>query len=115
MPRLPVTTRQGVVLVDSDAITHAVLEDELVTVLHQRRALPRPTSRSRSCRSGCLSERFERVHRRALLNLDAGGAAGAAGDGRLPRAHRGGHTVEVSRQSARDLRKRLGLRKAGDE
>ena len=32
LSRLPISTRQGVMLIDPETITHAVLEDELVTV-----------------------------------------------------------------------------------
>ncbi len=112
--RLPVTTRQGVVLLDPAQVTHAVLEDELVTVF---------TKDARYLTDFSLQElverlpkgAFERVHRRALLNLEAvARLEPVESGGYLARTH-AGQTVEVSRQAARDLRKRLGLRKASDD
>ncbi len=122
--RLPITTRQGVVLVDPESISHAVLEGELVTVfagaekyltdyslneLEERLGkggdFPRPPG-------GAV---FERVHRRALLNLKAVARLEPLETGGYFARTHSGHSVEVSRQAARDLRKRLGLRKANDE
>lgn len=107
--RLPVETRNGVVLLDPAQISHASLDGELVTVFSgQGDYLTDCTLNELQAR--LPAERFERVHRRALLNLehvtrleplDTGGY--------LARTHRG-HAIEVSRQSARELRKRLGLR-----
>jgi two-component system, LytTR family, response regulator len=112
--RLPITTRAGVVLVDPSAISHAVLEGELVTVY----AGPEKYLTDYSLNE--LEERlgrgrFERVHRRALLNLThVARLEPLETGGYFARTH-AGHSVEVSRQSARDLRKRLGLRKGADE
>jgi two-component system, LytTR family, response regulator len=112
LSRLAVTTRQGVVLLDPSSITHATLEDELVTVftdegqhltdftlqdLHQR--LPN----------------FERVHRRSLLNLDAVARLEPLETGGYTARTHAGLTVEISRQAARALRKRLGLRKGHED
>ena len=110
LDRLPVRTRRGIVLLDPAEISHAVLEGELVTIhAAGERYLSDDSLQTLSER--LPADRFERVHRRALLNLahvirletnDAGGllARTAAGD-----------TVEVSRRSARELRRRLGLRR----
>lgn len=115
LERLAVTTRQGVVLLDPAAVTHAVLEDELVTVFTgDAKYLTDFTLQDLQDR---LPEgRFERVHRRALLNLEAvARLEPLETGGYLARTH-GGQTVEISRQSARELRRRLGLRKpAGEE
>jgi two-component system LytT family response regulator len=109
--RLAVTTRQGVVLLDPQAITHATLEDELVTVF-TRDAQHLTDFTLQELAERLPPERFERVHRRALLNLEAvARLEPLETGGYLARTHTG-HTVEVSRQAARDLRKRLGLRKA---
>jgi two-component system LytT family response regulator len=113
LSRLAITTRQGVVLLDPAAITHATLEDELVTVFTQEaQHLTDFTLQE-------LHERlptFERVHRRALLNMNAvAKLEPLETDGYTARTH-GGQAVEISRQAARELRKRLGLRKGpGDE
>ncbi len=114
LSRLAVTTRQGVVLLDPATITHATLDDELVTVF---------TTTASHLTDFTLQDlverlpagKFERVHRRALLNLEAvARLEPLETGGYLARTH-GGHSVEVSRQAARDLRRRLGLRKPAGE
>lgn len=113
LDRIPVQTRQGVVLVPPDEVTHATLEGELVT-LHTKDAhyLTDATLQELHER---LGERVERVHRRALLNVNAVARLEPLDTGgylaRLP----SGASVEVSRQAARELRKRLGLRKGPGE
>jgi two-component system LytT family response regulator len=109
---LPVTTRNGIVLLSPSEITHAVLDDELVTI-HTTKAeyLTDFTLQDLETR---LAGVAERVHRKALLNLahvaclepcETGGFVARTSNGKL---------VQVSRQAARDLRRRLGLR-GGDE
>ncbi|CAN5427148.1 LytTR family DNA-binding domain-containing protein [soil metagenome] len=111
--RLAVTTRAGVVLVDPKAITHAVLDGVLVTLstidadfvtdftLHDlERKVPH----------------LLRVHRRALLDLAHITRLEPIETGGYVARTARGHSIEVSRQAARDLRKALGLRKApGDD
>lgn len=112
--RLPITTRQGVVLVDPGTISHAVLEDELVTVFAgSEKYLTDYSLNELEERLG--KGRFERVHRRALLNLSHVARLEPLETGGYFARTTGGHSVEVSRQAARDLRKRLGLRKGNDE
>jgi two-component system LytT family response regulator len=114
IPRLPVQTRQGVVLLDPSSVTHAVLEGELVTV-HTKDSQFLTDYSLNDLEQRLPAGRFERVHRRALLNLEAvARLEPLETGGYLARTH-SGHSVEVSRQAARDLRKRLGLRKADDE
>jgi two-component system LytT family response regulator len=109
LDRLAIRTRQGIVLLDPKAVSHAVLEGELVTVVADgatylsdnplnelQERLPRDT--------------FERVHRRALLNLAHVARLEPLETGGFLAHTRGGHAVEVSRQAARELRKRLRLR-----
>ncbi|AEI62393.1 LytR/AlgR family response regulator transcription factor [Corallococcus macrosporus] len=112
--RLPIPTRQGIVLVDPEAISHAALEDELVTVFTTQGDFLTDFTLNELVEK-LPSEHFHRVHRRALLNLthvarleplDTGGY--------LARTLRG-HAVEVSRQSARELRRMLGLRRGVEE
>lgn len=114
LARLPIPTRQGIVLVDPETISHASLEDELVTVFTTQGDFLTDFT-LQELADKLPSESFHRVHRRALLNLahvtrleplETGGF--------LARTARG-HAVEVSRQSARELRKRLGLRKGSEE
>lgn len=114
LSRLAVTTRQGVVLLDPTTITHATLDDELVTVFTT--AGSHLTDFTLQDLVDRLPEgKFERVHRRALLNLEAvARLEPLETGGYLARTH-AGQTVEVSRQSARELRRRLGLRKPQGE
>jgi two-component system LytT family response regulator len=112
--RLPVTTRQGIVLVDPRTITHASLDGELVTLV---------TTQAEYLTDFTLQElldklppgQFERVHRRAIVNLEHVSRLEPVETGGFIARTSRGHAVEVSRQSARDLRKRLGLRKAPDD
>jgi two-component system LytT family response regulator len=111
--RFPVATRAGIVLVAPGDVVSATLDGELVKL----RTTKGDFFSDDSLQS--LAERLdgtlERVHRRALVNL--------AHVTRLEPMVTGGyvaHTVlgdgvEVSRQAARALRKRLGLRRSDDE
>ncbi len=107
--RLAIPTRSGIVLLDPREITHAVLEGELVTIYTPAGEFL--TDQSLQALQDRLPDTVVRVHRKALLSLvhvtklenaDTGGMIAHV----LP-----GHRVEVSRQAARALRKRLGLRK----
>jgi two-component system LytT family response regulator len=107
--RLALPTRQGIVLVDPGDVTHAQLADELVTVYAAGQAYLSALS-LQEIETRLPPTTFVRVHRRALVNLkhivrllpnEVGGFVAEIS---------GGHSVEVSRQAARDLRKLLGLR-----
>jgi two-component system LytT family response regulator len=105
--RLAIETREGVLLLDPAEITCAELDGALVTIhVGERRVLT-------DLPLGELEERlpssFHRVHRRALLNLDHVTLLEPTPTGGYVARTRGGHTVEVSRQAARDLRRALGL------
>jgi two-component system LytT family response regulator len=111
LARLAIATRQGVVLVDPARVHCALLEDELVTV-HTADGSYLTDFTLQELQERLAGAAFERVHRRALLNLEAvARLEPLETGGYLARTH-GGVTVEVSRQSARELRRRLGLRKA---
>ena len=104
----------GVTLLDPATITHAVLEDELVTVYTAGASfLTDFTLQELQERLGAVG--VERVHRRALLNLAAVTQLVPLETGGYLARTTGGQSVEVSRQSARALRRRLGLRKAPGE
>ncbi|WP_434387482.1 LytR/AlgR family response regulator transcription factor [Melittangium boletus] len=114
LDRLPIPTRQGIVLVAPEAISHATLEDELVTVFTAQGDYLTDFSLQELVER-LPAEGFHRVHRRALLNLaHVTRLEPLETGGYLARTGRG-HTVEVSRQSARELRRRLGLRRGGEE
>lgn len=114
LERLPISSRKGIVLLDPNEITHAVLDGELVSVFTvTERHLTDATLQE-------LQERleghgFERVHRRALLHLGRVARLVPLETGGFLAETQGGQSVEISRQVARELRKRLGLRKAAED
>lgn len=112
--RLPVSTRQGIVLVDPKLITHAVLEGELVT-LHTLNGQLISDFTLRELEQRLTDARFFRVHRGAILNLAHVSRLEPLDTGGYVARTANGGSVAVSRQSARELRRRLGLRKPADE
>lgn len=107
--RLALPTRQGIVLVDPRDITHAELADELVTVHAAGQAYLGAMS-LQDLESRLPPSQFVRVHRRAIVNLQQVVRLVPNEVGGFVAETRGGHAVEVSRQAARELRRRLGLR-----
>lgn len=106
--RLAIPTRGGIVLVDPRQVSHAVLDGELVTV-----ATPQGdhlTDMSLQELEGKLPACFMRVHRRALLNLEAVVRLEPTESGGYLACTARGDRVQVSRQAARELRRALGLR-----
>jgi two-component system LytT family response regulator len=106
--RLAIATRSGIVLVDPREVSHALLDGELVSIVTTGATYLSDEP------LGALQERlprelFERVHRRALLNLEHVVRLEPNDVGGFVAHTRGGASVEVSRQAARELRKRLGL------
>jgi two-component system LytT family response regulator len=107
--RLALPTRDGVRLLDPSHVTHAIFDGSLVTVHHAGEALLTELTLT-DLEARLPASRFERVHRRALLNLErverlvdqpTGGYVAVTDDG---------SQIEISRQAARKLRRRLGLR-----
>ena len=96
-------------LLAPEEISHAQLDGALVTVHTTRGAflcdLPLQELAERLGPHG-----FLRVHRRALLNLAKVVRLEPAETGGFLARTADGQAVEVSRQAARDLRRRLGLR-----
>jgi two-component system LytT family response regulator len=111
--RLPVPTRAGVVLIDPKAISHAVLDGVLVTIVTSHGEYVTDAALGELERK--LPETFLRVHRKALVNLEQVVRLEPIETGGYLAHMAGGRQVEVSRQSARDLRKWLGLRKGPEE
>ena len=109
LDRLALPTRQGVVLLDPRDVIQAVLDGELVTV-YTRDAKYLSALSLQELENRLSGDRFARVHRRALVNLEHVVRLDPTEVGGYTARTTGGHTVEVSRQAARDLRKRLGLR-----
>lgn len=114
LARLPIVTHAGVVLVDFDDISHAEFDGVLVTI-HRRGGEPLLTELTLQDLAQRLPEpRFDRVHRRALVNLGEVTMLLPQDTGGFVAVMRGGAQVVVSRQSARRLRRWLGLGKSGD-
>jgi two-component system LytT family response regulator len=108
LARLAVATRGGIVLLDPRHVSHALLEGELVTIVADSGSYLSAEALS-DLQERLPRELFERVHRRALLNLEHVVRLEPLETGGFVAHTRAGHAIEVSRQSARELRKRLGL------
>jgi two-component system, LytTR family, response regulator len=106
--RLAVPTRSGIVLVAPSEISHAVWDGAIVTIHTSARNLLADTS-LQELAAKLPSETFERVHRRAIVNLDHVAVLEPTEAGGYIARLSGGAAVEVSRQAARRLRRRLGL------
>ncbi len=113
LARLALPTAKGVLLLDPSSITHARFDGALVTVSTDRgpviadgslNELEKKLARVTGEPSG-----FERVHRRALLNLARVERLEPVDTGGFVACTDRGERVPVSRQVARRLRKRLGL------
>ena len=105
--RLAIPSGGDVVLVDAAAITHAVFDGNLVTVHADGESwLADGTLQDLERRLGTT---LVRVHRRALLNLNHVTRLRSLSTGGYVAIVGGGQEVPVSRQSARELRKQLGL------
>jgi two-component system, LytTR family, response regulator len=114
LDRLAVPTCQGIVLVPIREISHAELgDDELVTIHAASGAIL--TDFSLQDLEKKLPDCFQRVHRRALLNLDHVARLEPTETGGFVARTTFGQSVVVSRQAARNLRARFGLRKAKDD
>jgi two-component system LytT family response regulator len=107
--RLAIPTRQGIVLLDPHEVSHAVIENELVT-LHTARGPLVTDIPLQELEARLPPGRFERVHRRALVNFAEVVRLEPVETGGFVARMRDGAGVEVSRQAARDLRRRLGMK-----
>lgn len=107
--RLALPTRQGIVLVDPADVSHAELDGELVTV-HTAAGPILSALSLQDLEARLTGGPFARVHRRTLVNLEQIMRLEPNEVGGFIARMRGGQAVEVSRQAARDLRRRLGLR-----
>ena len=107
--RLALPTRHGIVLVDPADVSHAELDGELVTVYTVTGPILSALS-LQDLEARLAGGPFARVQRRALVNLEQIVRLEPNEVGGFIARMRGGQAVEVSRQAARDLRRRLGLR-----
>lgn len=111
--RLAVATRGGLVVLDPLEVSHAEFDGSLVTI-HRTRGEPLLSDGSLQDIADRLpADVFERVHRRALLNLREIELLESQPTGGFVAVTRAGGRVPVSRQSARRLRRWLGVGKQG--
>ena len=103
---LAVPGARGVALIDVGAVTHAILVGESLEIHAGPRVWFSDASLSELERR-LPADRFVRVHRRALLALDAVELLRPTEDGGYTACVRGGAEVPVSRAAARALRRRL--------
>jgi len=108
--KLAIATHDGAALVNPGDVTHATFDGALVTVHTAARSIL--TDDTLQDLEGKLASAgdFERVHRRAILNLDHVERLESVDSGGYVACLSTGKRVDVSRQSARKLRRRLGLR-----
>jgi len=106
--RLPVTTRQGIRLIDPRDLSHAIFDGELVT-LHTTSGPLLTDFSLQDLEDRLPAGSFERVHRRALINLEKLACLDPVDTGGYTARMHAGDLVPISRQAARRLRRRLGL------
>ncbi|MBX3226009.1 MAG: response regulator transcription factor [Labilithrix sp.] len=110
LAKLAIATHDGAALVSPAEVTHATFDGTLVTVhTSTRTILTDDTLQDLEAKLGRAGS-FERVHRRAILNLDHVERLESVDSGGYVACLPQGKRVDVSRQSARKLRRRLGLR-----
>lgn len=109
LTKLAIATHDGAALVDPDDVTHATFDGALVTVHTASRAILTDDT-LQDLEAKLPKGPFERVHRRALVNLEHVERLESVDTGGYVACLSTGKRVDVSRQSARRLRRRLGLR-----
>jgi two-component system, LytTR family, response regulator len=108
LARLAIETKAGVVLLVPDEVTHAIFDGQLVTV-HTKDKAYLSDATLQELEDKLPKGHFERVHRRAIVNLhQVERLEPVLSGGYVARLH-GGKTADVSRQAARKLRRRLGI------
>jgi two-component system LytT family response regulator len=109
LPRLPVSTREGVVLLDPATLSHAVFDGVLVTLVTRDGRQHLTDASLQEIAARLPADRFVRAHRRALLNLHEVALLRPTDSGGYLAITHAGQEVPVSRQTARKLRRALGL------
>ncbi len=107
--KIAIASRGGVSLVSPSDITHATFDGALVTIHTAARSVLTDDS-LQDLEAKLPHGPFERVHRRAIVNLDHVDRLESASSGGYVAYLSTGKQVDVSRQSPRRLRRRLGLR-----
>jgi two-component system LytT family response regulator len=104
---LALPTRKGLRLLPRDSLSAAILDDTALYVLAGEERIMVDLS-LQELEARLPDPPFVRVHRRALLNLEQVELLEDLDTGGYLARLKGGQTVAVSRQSARELRRRLG-------
>jgi two-component system, LytTR family, response regulator len=107
--KLAIATHDGAALVNPADVTHATFDGALVTVHTADRSILTDDT-LQDLEAKLPPGPFERVHRRAIVNLDHVDRLESVDSGGYVACLSTGKRVDVSRQSARRLRRRLGLR-----
>jgi two-component system LytT family response regulator len=107
--KLAIATHDGAALVSPGDVTHATFDGALVTVHTAARSILTDDT-LQDLEAKLPKGPFERVHRRAIVNLDHVDRLESVDSGGYVACLSTGKRVDVSRQSARRLRRRLGLR-----
>jgi two-component system LytT family response regulator len=108
LDRIAIESRGELRLVPTGDISHAIVDGELVTVWAGGEAIVTELTLSDLARR-LPAGAFERVHRRALLQLGHVDRLRPLPTGGYLAITRDGQEVPVSRQAARALRRRLGI------
>lgn len=106
--KIAIETAKGIVFIAPDEISHAEYDGFLVTLHVGDRFIATDLSLT-ELETRLAPSRFERVHRRHLLNLDHVERLEPLPSGGYTAHTKSGDEVPVSRQAARQLRKRLGI------
>lgn len=109
LEKLAIATHDGAALVSPSDVTHATFDGALVTVHTAARTILTDDT-LQDLENKLPQGPFERVHRRVLVNLDHVERLESVDSGGYVACLSTGKRVDVSRQSARRLRRRLGLR-----
>jgi DNA-binding LytR/AlgR family response regulator len=112
LPRLAIETTKGIVLVAPEDVSHAVLEGALVTVhVSEGHGASRSyvTDMQLVDLEKRLGELVERVHRKAVVSFAFVSRLEPQPTGGYLAHMKNGDRVEISRQSARRIRRRLGI------
>ncbi|MBX7195062.1 MAG: LytTR family DNA-binding domain-containing protein [Sandaracinaceae bacterium] len=111
LPRLAIETTKGIVLIAPEDVSHAVLDGALVAVHASEGGTSRAyvTDMQLVDLEKRLGELVERVHRKALVNFAYVARLEPQPTGGYLAHMKNGDRVEISRQSARRIRRRLGI------
>jgi two-component system LytT family response regulator len=107
--KFAIATHDGAALVNPADVTHATFDGALVTVHTAARSILTDDT-LQDLEAKLPNGPFERVHRRAIVNLEHVDRLESVDSGGYVACLSTGKRVDVSRQSARRLRRRLGLR-----